>query len=79
MRGEKEKALEERQNSESWKPKVLLAGAVIGALVGTAAAYLVVNASERSGPPKVTASQGVKLGMMLFGMLRGVTELLKSE
>lgn len=79
MRSEREKALEERQLSESWKPKVLLAGAVIGALVGTAAAYLVINASERSGPPKVTASQGVKLGVMLFSTLRGVAELLKNN
>lgn len=64
---------------ENWKPKVLLAGAVLGAVVGTVAAYLVVNNAERAGPPKVSASQGVKLGVLVFGLLRSVASLLQDE
>lgn len=71
--------LQEAAPVENWKPKILLAGAVIGAAVGVVAAYLMINNAEREGPPKVTASHGVKLGMLVFGLLRSVASLMKPD
>ncbi len=60
----------------SWKTKVLVIGAVVGALVGAGAAYLLIkNAENQNTRPEVTPSDGVKLGLTVLGMLRQVAEL----
>lgn len=61
---------------ENWKPKALIVGALLGALVGTTAAYLLVQRAEReSGALKVSAGEGVKLGVLVFGLLRQIAQL----
>lgn len=63
-------------SAEDWKIKLLLAGGVIGALVGAAAAYLFIqNNSVDDGPPQVSAGEGVKLGVLVFGLLRSIASL----
>jgi len=59
---------------ENWKPKVLVVGGVLGAAVGVAAAYLLIQRAK-DGPPKVTAGEGVKLGVLVFGLLRSIANL----
>jgi hypothetical protein len=59
---------------DNWKPKVLIVGGVIGAAVGVAAAYLLVQRAKE-GPPKITAGEGVKLGVIVFGLLRSIANL----
>jgi len=60
----------------SWKSKTLLLGAVVGALVGAGAAYLIIQRSEREdGEIRLTAGEGVKLGLLVFGLLRQVAQL----
>jgi nitrate reductase gamma subunit len=62
--------------SESWKTQALLAGAVIGALVGVGAAYLLTQRAERNQESlKISAGDGVKLGVLVFGLLRQVAQL----
>jgi hypothetical protein len=64
--------------TENWRPKVLLAGAVIGALVGVGAAYLYSQQAEREQgfeSPDFSAGDGIKLGLLLLGLLRSVADL----
>ena len=61
---------------DNWVPKVLIIGAVLGALVGLGAAYLLAQNAEKEGkPPQITAGDGVKLGVLVMGLLRTVSTL----
>jgi glucokinase len=61
---------------ENWKPKVLVIGAVLGAAVGLGAAYLMVQRAEREGEQvQIGAGEGIKLGLLVFGLLRSVAQL----
>ncbi len=56
--------------------KVLLVGAVIGAMVGLGAAYLIANRVEDTGQPvKVTSGEGIKLGLLVLGLLRQIASM----
>ena len=59
-----------------WAGQVLAIGAVVGALTGLGAAYLLIQrARRRSEPPNLNASEGIKLGLLVFGLLRQVSML----
>ena len=61
---------------ENWKTKILLVGTALGAVVGLGAAYLLVQRTEREGGEfDITAREGVKLGVLIFGLLRSVSQL----
>ena len=60
---------------EKWRPRVMIIGGVLGALVGVAAAYLIIQRSEEGKPPKMNVGEGVKLGVMVFGLLRSIASL----
>lgn len=61
---------------ESWKPKILVAGAALGALVGLGAAYLLAQRAEREGETvQIGAGDAVKLGLLVLGLLRSVAQL----
>jgi hypothetical protein len=58
------------------KPVILIIGAVLGTLVGLGAAYLMVQNAEKEGQaPKLTASDGVKLAVVVVGLLRTVATI----
>jgi hypothetical protein len=60
----------------NWKTRTLLMGAVVGLLVGVAAAYLMVQrAEDEHTTPQLQAKEGIKLGVLLFGLLREVAAL----
>ncbi len=64
----------------SWAGQVLIIGAVVGALTGLAGAYLLIQrAKKRAEPPNLNASEGVKLGLLVFGLLRQVAMLGSGE
>src|SRR3972149_6024376 len=51
--------LETEEASYAWKTKVLVIGAVVGALVGLGSAYLMMHNAEKSGRElKVTTGEG---------------------
>ncbi len=61
---------------DNWKIKVLLIGGVVGVLTGLGAAYLLIQRSERDQTvPQLTAGEGVKLGLLVMGLLRQVALL----
>jgi hypothetical protein len=60
----------------TWTTKVLGIGAAIGALTGLAAAYLLVQQTKKKGVfPEIDAGEGIRLALLLFGLLRSVATL----
>ena len=71
--------LMERQD-ESWKSRLLLAGGVVGALTGLGVAYLMVQRAEhRGGDLELSSGEGLRLGLLLLGMLRQVADLASPD
>lgn len=67
---------EMEQNADSWKTKTMLIGAAVGALVGAGAAYLLVKKSARDQSQlSITTGDGIKLGLLVLGLLRQITQL----
>jgi len=61
---------------DNWKPKVLIIGAVLGALVGLGAAFLLAQNAEKEGKaPQISTGDGVKLGVLVMSLLRTVSTL----
>lgn len=70
----------ENETQENWKMKVLLIGAGVGLLTGLGAAYMLVQRSEKYGTsPELSAGEGVKLGLLVLGLLRQVAQLGESS
>ncbi len=64
------------ESQENWKSKILITGAVLGLLAGLGASYMLIQRAERQGgQPEMSAGQGVKLGLLVLGLLRQVSEL----
>ncbi len=64
----------------TWTTKVLGIGAAIGAVTGLAAAYLLVQQTKKKGEyPEIDAGEGLRLSLLLFGLLRSVATLGMDE
>ncbi len=64
------------QNEPNQKAKTLLIGAVVGALVGVSAAYLLIQRAEKeNGNLQIGTGEGIKLGLLVLGLLRQVAQL----
>jgi len=60
----------------NWQGKTLVLGALIGALVGVGAAYLLVQRAEKeAGSIRLGTGEGIKLGLLVLGLLRQVAQL----
>ncbi|MBU1660262.1 MAG: hypothetical protein KKD28_02175 [Chloroflexi bacterium] len=57
------------------KTKILLIGAIIGALTGLGAAYLLIQQVDEEETLQISPGEGVKLGVSIFSFLRQVTQL----
>lgn len=63
-------------SNTNWKRNALLVGALIGAAVGLMAANMLVQeAEEGENETALTPAKGVKLGMLVLGLLRQITSL----
>ncbi len=61
---------------DSWKVKTLVIGALVGALTGLGAAFLLTRRAEQKGEKlSISTGQGVKLGMLVIGLLRSILNL----
>ena len=59
-----------------WKTKTVLVGGLLGALTGLGAAYLMVRRAEQQGEQiSLSSGQGLKIGVLLAGVLRSVLNL----
>jgi len=62
--------------NDKWKRKTLLIGALVGAGAGILGAYLLIHRAEKEGQqPSLSVREGVKLGALVFGLLRQVAML----
>jgi hypothetical protein len=68
--------IESDQADESWKVKTIVIGGALGAMIGVAAAYLIVQrAQNREEHISFSVGKGVKLGVIIFTLLRQVAQL----
>ncbi len=62
--------------NENWRTKTLLLGGLIGAAVGLGAAYLLIQRAEKEhGKVQMNAGEGIKLGLLVLGLMRQVAQL----
>lgn len=62
--------------NRSRKSDTLILGAIIGALTGIGAAYLLVKRADRDGDEvSVTTGEGLRLGFLVLGLLRSIAAL----
>jgi hypothetical protein len=59
--------------NSNWKAKALFIGGLVGALTGLGATYVMIQRSDE--PPEVGPGDGVKLGLLLLGLVRAVGDL----
>lgn len=68
--------VEAEGTNDNWKAKTIIVGVALGALLGAAAAYMLIQNAEREQTRvKVTTGDGVKLGATVFGLLRQVSQM----
>lgn len=62
---------------KEWKIKFLIIGALAGAVVGLATAYLLARTAEEAeeGPPKISTADALKAGVNIVGVVRGIAAL----
>ena len=59
------------------KTKMIFLGAIIGALAGAGAAYLLAQRIDEEEGLNLAPADGVKLGVATFSFLRNITDLGK--
>ena len=58
------------------KGKIILGGALVGAITGLLAAFLLTRRAEKNErETAITAGEGLKLGVLIFGLLRAIASL----
>lgn len=58
------------------KSRIILSGALLGAITGLIAALLLSRRAERNEREMaLTAGEGLKLGVLVFGLLRAIAAL----
>ena len=68
--------MDEIEKVENTQVKILAAGAIIGALTGVGTAYLLAKNAEREGEElAISSGQGLKLGLLILGMLRQILKM----
>ena len=62
----------------NWQPKVYAIFILGGALVGLAAAYVFIqNVEDDTESPEFTAGKGLKIGLLLLGLVRNMADLAR--
>lgn len=70
----------EQAGKEYWVRNTLLLGGALGAITGVGLAYLMVRkAQSRDEYLKLTSGEGLRLGLLLMGLMRSVAELGEGE
>jgi gas vesicle protein len=60
----------------NWKTKTVLIGTSVGAVTGLIAALIILQRAEKNETtPKLSAGEGVKVGMGILGVLRMLADI----
>jgi gas vesicle protein len=60
----------------NWKTKTVLIGTSVGAVTGLIAALIILQRAEKTETtPKLSAGEGVKVGMGILGVLRMLADI----
>jgi hypothetical protein len=59
----------------TWQTKAMIVGGVVGAAAGVAAAYMLSQRSKDGQPPEISMGEGVKIGVLVLGLLRSIANL----
>ena len=63
------------EESDNWKMKTLIIGGIAGLLTGLLAAYLLIQRAEQGEEkPKLSAGEGVKVGIGVLGLLKLISD-----
>lgn len=63
-------------SEDKQKRNAIILGGLIGAVVGVAAAIMLLReAKDSENPRALTAGRGVQIGMLVLGLLRQITQL----
>ncbi len=66
---------EQSPSNDNWKNRVLVIGAIIGALTGLGTAYLLIQRADEEEGIKMSAGEGAKLGVSVFSFLRQISQM----
>jgi hypothetical protein len=62
------------------KGRTILIGVLVGAVTGLAAAMIINRRAEQTGEStSITAGEGLKLGVMIAGLLRAIASMSDEE
>jgi hypothetical protein len=65
---------------DSWKTKTMIIATTIGAVSGALAGYILVRRSEELNQlPKLSAGDGVKIGLGVLGLLRLIADFAAED
>jgi len=65
---------------DNWKTKTIVIGGLLGAAAGIIAALLLIQrAEETQQMPRLTAGDGVKVGVGVLGLLRLIADIAGSK
>jgi nitrate reductase gamma subunit len=68
--------VDDQIENQNWKTGTIIVGGIVGALTGLGAAYLLVRRAEEQGDKiSMTSGQGLKLGVLLAGLIRSILNL----
>jgi hypothetical protein len=60
----------------NWKTKTVVLGVAIGAVAGAVSAFLLIKKAENEQTtPKLSAGEGIQVGLGLLGLLRMIAGL----
>ena len=63
-------------NEQNYQTRFMIIGAIIGAITGMGAGYLIAqNSQTNESETALSTGDGLRLGVMLFGFLRQLSQL----